>query len=118
MKLLLNILWLIFGGLITAFIWFILGLLLCITIIGIPFGLQAFKVARLVLAPFGKDVDLNPEKHLIINVLWLIFFGWAIAATQLIYAVFFAITIIGIPLAFQWIKFAKLALFPFGAKIK
>ena len=118
MKLLLNILWLIFGGLITAIIWFLLGILLCITIIGIPFGLQAFKVSKLVLAPFGKDIDLNPDKYLIINVLWLIFFGWAIALTQLLYAAAFAITIIGIPLAFQWLKFAKLALFPFGAKIK
>ncbi|MGL4949727.1 MAG: YccF domain-containing protein, partial [Anaeroplasmataceae bacterium] len=74
-----NILWIIFGGLISAIACFIGGVVLCITIIGIPFGLQAFKLGKLSLAPFGKEVNTNFDKHPIINVIWAVLFGVWIA---------------------------------------
>lgn len=118
MKLLGNIIWFIFGGLITAVIWFIMGLLLCITIIGIPFGKQLFKMARMVLTPFGKDVVLDPSKHIIMNILWLLIVGPGTATLFLTFAVLSFITIIGIPFGFQWLKLMKLGFLPFGATIK
>lgn len=118
MRIIGNILWFIFGGLILGLAWGILGLLLCITIIGIPFGLQCFKAAKLSFAPFGKKVDVRFGKHPIANVLWAIFCGWELALAYLIYGVFFCITIVGIPLGLQMFKFMKLAFFPFGADIK
>lgn len=118
MKILGNILWLVFGRFIMAIGYFLLGLLLCITIIGIPFGLQLFKMGRLVLFPFGAEVNSRFEKHPIVNILWLIFIGWGAAVSHLITGVILCITIIGIPFGMQWFKLAKLALFPFGADIK
>ncbi len=118
MRFLGNIIWFIFGGFIASILWVILGILLSLTIIGIPLGTQCFKFAELVLTPFGKDVRLNVDKHPIANILWVIFVGWEMALAYLGIALFFTITIIGIPFAIQWAKLAKLALFPFGSKIR
>lgn len=118
MKILGNIIWLIFGGLLTALVWFVAGLILCLTIIGIPFGKQLFKMSRLVLTPFGKEVVLDPGKHIIMNLLWLIIVGPATSLGFLLFAGLSFITIIGIPFSFQWLKLMKLGLLPFGAKIK
>jgi len=118
MKLLGNIIWFVFGGLIAALLWFLLGILLSITIIGIPLGLQCFKFANLVIFPFGRDVTINFEKHPIANILWVIFVGWEMALSYIGIGVFFCITIIGIPFGLQWFKLTTLALFPFGAKIE
>lgn len=118
MKLLGNIIWIIFGGLFSAIGWFLLGLLLCITIVGIPFGKQCFKYARLYLAPFGSDVQTDFSAHPIMNIIWIIFFGWEMAIANLISGIFFSITIIGIPFGKQWFKLITLSLIPFGAKIK
>lgn len=118
MKLIANIIWIIFGGLFLALGWLILGLILCITIIGIPFGKQCFKFARITLTPFGKSVDLNFSKHPIINIIWLILFGWEMALGYVFAGLVLCVTIIGIPFGLQAFKFAKLALLPFGAKIK
>ena len=71
-----NIIWIILGGLASALAWCFVGLILCITIIGIPLGKQCFKFAGVSFAPFGKKVKLNFSKHPVANVLWLIFFGW------------------------------------------
>ncbi len=117
MKTIANIIWFILVGLWTAIGWFLLGCLLCITIIGIPFGRQCFKAAGLTLAPFGKDVNMNFGKHPIANALWAIFFGWELALGYLISGLVFCVTIIGIPVGLQSFKLAKLALFPFGARI-
>lgn len=117
LRLIANIVWLIFGGLFASIIWFIGGLILYVTIIGIPFGLQAFKVARLMLAPFGKSVDLNFSKHIIANTLWAIFFGWEIFLANIISGIALCITIIGIPFGLQSFKFATLGFAPFGATI-
>ncbi len=118
MKLLGNIIWFIFGGWIAALGWLIAGLLFCITIIGIPLGMQMFKFAGLVATPFGATVNTNIEKHLILNVLWVIFFGWEMCLFYLGLGVIYCITIIGIPFGLQWFKLAQLALFPFGAKVR
>jgi uncharacterized membrane protein YccF (DUF307 family) len=118
MRLLGNIIWFVFGGLIAALLWMILGILLSVTIIGIPLGQQCFKFAGLMLFPFGKEVDINFEKHPIANILWLVFVGWEMALGYLGIGLFFMITIIGFPFGIQWLKLTKLALLPFGAKIR
>ena len=117
MKLLGNIIWIIFGGLFTALAWLIVGLLLCITIIGIPLGKQCFKFAKLSLAPFGKKVKLNFGKHPIANLLWLIIFGWGMFIGYLVSGIACCITLIGISAGLQAFKFSILALAPFGAKV-
>jgi uncharacterized membrane protein YccF (DUF307 family) len=120
MKLIGNILWLILGGLQTAFEYFIAGVALCITIIGIPFGLQAFKLGILMLWPFGSRVDLLPGQpgclSTIMNILWLIA-GLPICLTHLLFGILLCITIIGIPFGLQHFKFAGIALTPFGRTI-
>lgn len=118
MALLGNIVWFIFGGFLAALLWVFIGVLLTVTIIGIPLALQCFKFAEIVLTPFGKDVQLNFDKHPIVNIVWIIFVGWEMALGYLVIAAFFAVTIIGIPFAIQWLKLTKLALIPFGAKIR
>ena len=117
MKLLGNIIWLIFGGLLLSLAWAILGILLCITIIGIPLGLQCFKAVKLTFAPFGKKVHCNFAKHPVANVLWALLVGWEMALGYLISGVLSCITIIGIPLGLQAFKFMKLAFIPFGATV-
>lgn len=113
-----NIIWLIFGGLIAAIGYFIGGLLLCITVIGFPFGLQSLKIGVATLAPFGKDVverrHANSPLRLIFNLIWLILFGWEIAVAHLISALILTVTVVGIPFAKQHFKLIPLALFPFG----
>ena len=119
MSLIGNILWIIFGGLIASLGWLIVGILLCITIIGIPFGLQCFKIAGLILAPFGRHIQVGQfgVGGLIMNVLWLLLFGWELFLMHIAMAILLAITIIGIPFASQHLKLASLALLPFGAKL-
>lgn len=113
-----NVIWLIFGGLITALGYIIGGLLLCLTVIGIPFGLQSMKIGVATLAPFGKEVvewhQANSTLRVIFNLIWLILFGWEIALAHLLSALILTITIVGIPFAKQHIKLIPLALVPFG----
>ncbi|MGE4274262.1 MAG: YccF domain-containing protein [Desulfitobacterium sp.] len=120
MNLLGNIIWLVFGGIIAAIAWFLAGLILCITIIGIPFGLQCFKIAQFVLLPFGKEIELGHfgVGGLLLNIFWLIFLGWELAIGHLMIGALFCLTIIGIPFGLQHFKFAMLGLLPFGAKIR
>ena len=117
MKLIANIIWFIFGGLWLGLSWAFLGVLLCITIIGIPFGKQCFKFARLAIWPFGTTVNSNFGKHPIANVLFIIFGGIFQAASFAVIGVIWCITIIGIPFGKQCFKFAKLSFAPFGATI-
>ena len=113
-----NIIWLIFGGLIASIGYILGGLVMCITIIGIPFGVQSIKIGVANLAPFGKEVleTSNPWSGLtlIFNIAWAILFGWEITLVHLTSALILTITIIGIPFAKQHIKLVPLALFPFG----
>jgi len=122
MSLLGNIIWLIFGGLIAGLGYIVGGLLLCLTIIGIPFGLQSIKLGVATFTPFGKEVveteNANSALRVIFNVLWLLLFGWGIALAHLTSAVTLAITIIGIPFAKQHIKLIPVALFPFGRTLQ
>jgi len=115
-----NIVWLLFGGIIASIIWFLAGVVLCATIIGIPFGIQCFKIALFVLWPFGREIELGNfgAGGLILNIIWLIVFGWELAITHLVIGAIFCITIIGIPFGLQHFKFAQLGLLPFGAKIR
>lgn len=119
MKLLLNILWLIFGGAISALIWALAGLLLCITIIGIPFGFQCFKIAAFVLLPFGKNIKPGDfgACGLIGNILWIIFLGWELFLGHIATGVALCLTLLGIPFGIQHFKFAILSLVPFGSTI-
>lgn len=114
-----NIIWIIFGGLIEAVGWVLAGTILSITIIGLPFGIQCFKIAKVQLAPFGKKIVTANDggTNLIMNIIWIILFGWEIALMNLVSALIFAITIIGLPFAKQNLKLAKVSLFPFGKKI-
>ncbi len=117
-----NIIWLIFGGILIAIEYLICSLLLMITIIGIPFGLQTLKMANLALWPFGRDAVLvQPGSgclSTLMNVLWIILGGFWIALTHLLFALILAITIIGIPFALQHVKLASIGLTPFGREIR
>ena len=120
MQLLLNLLWIIFGGGFVLWLEYVLGgLILCLTIIGIPFGIQCFKIAGLALLPFGKDIDVRKAGRAgvlqtVFNVLWFVVAGLWIFLTHVGLAIGLAITIIGIPFAVQHFKLAMLALWPFG----
>ena len=118
MKLLGNILWIILGGFLAALSWFFEGLLWCITIIGIPWGKQCFKFAKLSLAPFGKDIQFGGgAPSLIANVIWLIIGGVPMAIEHVCLGALLCVTIVGIPWGMQHFKLAKLALLPFGATV-
>ena len=116
-----NVIWLIFGGFLTGIEYIFSGLLLCLTIIGIPFGLRSIKLGVATFAPFGKQVvdakHQSPLK-LIFDVVWVILFGWEIAVTHLVFALLLALTIIGLPFARQHIKLIPLALFPFNMDLR
>ncbi|MGN1096129.1 MAG: YccF domain-containing protein [Eubacteriales bacterium] len=117
MRFLGNIIWFIFGGLFLFLMWSIAGLLLCITIIGIPFGTQCFKFAWLNLAPFGKNIVTHFSEHPIINIIWLLLFGWEMAIGYLVSGIICCVTIVGIPFGLQSFKMMQLSLFPFGAHV-
>ena len=121
MKFLGNIIWLIFGGLITSIEYLVSSLLLMVTIIGIPFGLQTLKLGLMALWPFGSTVTDNDNSGgcicIIMNILWIILGGFWICLTHLGFGLLLCITIIGIPWGRQHFKMAALALTPFGKNI-
>ncbi|HSP77367.1 MAG TPA: YccF domain-containing protein [Myxococcaceae bacterium] len=122
MRLLLNILWIVLGGGFLIWLEYLLGgLLLCLTIVGIPFGVQCFKVAGLALLPFGKEVVDAPGADpigCVLNGFWLLVAGVWIFLSHLGLALGLAVTIIGIPFAIQHVKLAMLALAPFGKRLR
>lgn len=117
-----NIIWFIFGGVLIALEYFIGGFLLCLTIIGIPFGIQVFKLGVLALWPMGHSVvseDYNGGcLSLIMNILWILVGGIWISLSHLLLGVLFCITLVGIPFGIQHFKLAGLALTPFGKTIE
>jgi uncharacterized membrane protein YccF (DUF307 family) len=119
MRIIGNLLWVVFGGAILALLWTIAGILLCLTVIGIPFGVQCFKIANLVLWPFGKEIDYPKVGvgNVLFNVLWILVFGWELALSALTLGIIYCVTFVGIPFGIQCFKFAQLALFPFGARV-
>jgi len=115
-----NILWLILGGLITAVLYFIAGLILCITIIGIPFGVQLMKFGAFSLMPFGHDVQFRENAGCLaigFNVIWILGGWWEIALVHAAFGLLCCITIIGIPFGVQHFKIAVFSLMPFGRTI-
>ena len=120
MRILLNLLWIIFGGLLSAIGWVLAGCLWCITVIGIPVGVQCFKLASISLNPFGKEIvyEKNGAGSFLLNLIWLIISGWELALGNAILGVILCITIIGIPWGKQYFKIAKVALMPFGAVVE
>ena len=122
MKFIGNIIWLLLGGFVIAIEYFIASLLLMITIIGIPFGIQTMKLAILALWPFGQRVaDVGSSGGcllVIMNVIWLLVGGIWICLSHLIFGLILCITIIGIPFGRQHFKMSALALTPFGKTIK
>ena len=121
MKFIGNILWMVLGGFIISLYYALVGLIFCITIIGIPFGMQLFKMAVLALWPFGHDVTPGANDggclSLIMNVIWIVLGGIEIALMHVTLGIGFCITIIGIPFGMQHFKMALLALVPFGKEI-
>ena len=121
MKILGNLIWLIFGGLVIAIEYFIGSLILMITIIGIPFGLQTLKMGSLSIWPFGRTSRMEPQGsgclYIFMNVLWLICGGVWIALTHAFFGLLLYITIIGIPFGNQHFKLTEVALNPFGRRI-
>lgn len=122
MSLLLNLVWLLLGGFVVVLAYVLGGVLLCITIIGIPFGIQCFKLARLALSPFGYEVrETEPPGGvlaIIMNIIWIILPGVELALFHLAMTVLLGITIIGLPLAAQHLKMVRLAILPFGAVVR
>lgn len=116
-----NVLWILTGGFLVALIYFIGGGILCLTIVGIPFGVQLFKLGALALSPFGREIQPTGFASgclgVVMNLLWILLGGIELVVLHLILALLLAITIIGLPFARQHIKLARLALFPFGSDI-
>ena len=118
MKTIGNILWFIFGGLISGLLWIITGFLWCITIIGIPVGVQCFKLATLSFWPFGRTVEYQSGAvSFIINVIWFFFGGIEMAVINFLIGLLWCVTVVGIPFGLQFFKLAKLSLAPFGAAV-
>ena len=121
MRVVLNILWLVLAGIWMAIAYAIAGVILCITIIGIPFGVQSFKLAGYALWPFGRALVPSASRSrslsVIGNILWFILAGWWLALGHLFTGIVLCITIIGIPLGVASFKMAGAALVPFGKEI-
>ena len=118
-----NLIWLIFGGLLLALSYFFEGLLFCITIIGIPFGIQLFKIGLYILHPFGYSIEDGDGigsgcLGLIFNVIWILIGGIWLALAHLLIGLLFCITVIGIPIGVKHLQTAWLALVPFGKVIE
>ena len=122
MKILGNIIWVLFGGFFVALEYFVSSIGLFITIIGIPFGIQTLKLGVLALWPFGSQVVDIPQSSgclsFLMNVIWFFIGGVWIFLSHLLFGVIFCITIIGIPFGMQHFKMAALALAPFGKSIQ
>ncbi len=117
-----NVLWFVFGG-----FWSFLGytwgaFIMCLTVVGIPFGVQSWKIGVASLAPFGKEIKTHKNTdsplNIVLNVIWIITAGWAIALAHLTLALGLAVTIVGIPFAFQHLKLLPLAFAPFGRRLE
>jgi uncharacterized membrane protein YccF (DUF307 family) len=118
-----NVLWIVFGGGLVLFLEYLLGgIILCFSIVGIPFGLQCLKLAGLALLPFGRQVVFTESATgclaTVMNLFWIFLGGIWIALTHVFFALLCAITIILLPFAVQHMKLASLALMPFGKEVR
>jgi uncharacterized membrane protein YccF (DUF307 family) len=117
---LLNVLWLIFGGLLAAVAWVVAALIMAITIIGIPWCFSALRIALYTFLPFGQEMRSRPDAGVLSvvgNIIWFVFAGWWLAIIHLVLALGLAITIIGIPFAWAHLKLAGASLAPVGTEI-
>lgn len=113
-----NILWFIFGGLLLSLMWGIIGVVCCCTIVAIPIGVQCFKFASFVFLPFGRDVTFsNGIGNFLLNIIWILIFGWELTLASCLLGLLWCFTIAGIPFGLQYFKFARIALMPFGSQI-
>jgi uncharacterized membrane protein YccF (DUF307 family) len=116
-----NIIWVIFGGIFIFFQYIFGGLVLCLTIVGIPFGIQCFKFAIVGLAPFGVEITDTSSNigclSTVMNLIWLVFGGFWIVLTHLLFGLLFCVTVVGIPFGLQHFKLMNLAFSPFGKSI-
>lgn len=113
-----NVLWFIFGGWISGLSWAFAGLLWCISIVGIPVGMQCFKFAALSFFPFGKEVHYGGGAgSMLLNIIWMVVSGIPLALESLVIGALLCVTIVGIPFGMQQFKLAKLALMPFGSEV-
>jgi len=116
-----NLIWLIFGGFLAALGYFVGGVVLCITIFGLPWGVQCFKLAGLVLWPFGKKVVSDSSNagclSVLFNIIWLLCGGLYTAMVHVVMGLLLCITIIGIPWGKQHFKLIEISLMPFGKKV-
>lgn len=113
-----NLIWFAFGGIWCGLSWVLSGILWCVTIVGIPVGVQCFKFAGLAFFPFGKQVIYGGGVgSLLLNLIWLVISGIPLALCAAACGVLFCVTIVGIPFGLQCFKLAKLALMPFGAQV-
>ncbi len=116
-----NLIWLIFGGLMAALGYFLGGFVLCITVIGVPWGLQCFKLAGLVLWPFGKKVISDSNNmgclNIVFNLIWILCGGLYTAIVHIGMGAILCLTIIGIPWVKQHFKLVEISLMPFGKRI-
>ena len=118
MKFIGNVIWIICGGLLSAIGWWLAGALWCITIIGIPVGVQCFKLSSISLNPFGKDViDEGGAVSCLLNIIWFFVSGLELAIGNALIGILLCVTIIGFPFGKQFFKIAKLAIAPFGARV-
>ncbi|HPU63034.1 MAG TPA: YccF domain-containing protein [Mobilitalea sp.] len=114
-----NIIWFICGGFISGLSWLLAGCLWCITIIGIPIGVQCFKFAGLCFFPFGKEVVYGGGAgSMLLNIIWLLITGIPLAIESAVFGLLLCLTVVGIPFGLQHFKIAKLALMPFGATVR
>lgn len=121
MSLIGNLIWLIFGGLFAGLGYILGGLLMCVTIIGIPWGIKSIQFGFTVMTPFGKETMPSENDgcfQLIANIVWLVLFGWEIALIHVTFGIILAITVIGIPFAKQHFKLIPIALLPFSYQLK
>ncbi|MCI0426205.1 MAG: YccF domain-containing protein [Actinobacteria bacterium] len=121
LRLILNIVWLLLAGIELAVAYAVAGLVMMVTIIGIPFGVQAFKLAGFALWPFGRAVVPNPDSSVVAstigNLIWVVLAGWWLALAHLLAGVVLCLTIIGIPLGIASFKMVGMALWPFGRRV-
>lgn len=116
-----NIAWIVFGGFLVALGYFVAGAALCVTIIGIPFGLQAFKIGAFALLPFGMTTVPSPHSggclYVLMNILWIVTAGICLALTHFVFGALLCLTIVGIPFGLQHFKLMAVALAPFGRQV-
>lgn len=119
MKTIGNLLWFLFGGIVSGLMWWLTGLLWCVTIVGIPVGIQCFKLSDMSFFPFGKEIVYGGGAvSFLVNVIWFLFGGLVMAVMNFMFGLLWCITIVGIPFGKQFFKLAKLSLAPFGAEIR